>query len=199
MNVIVFDFDDTLFPTSHYYLYKDKSYPQIAKSILNLISLAKKFCDKLYIITNAEKDWVRMCTTEFLPGCEKLCDDVDIISTWNYFPGDFSEWKLRAFKPILSPVLEGKNCQLISIGDSVHDREAAITMKSENVTVKNIKLMNIPDLDQLLKQQIIICKILRHVFNYKNHLDLMFFGSKYDSSISIIQKSSDLDKSSIAL
>lgn len=177
MNVIVFDFDDTLFPSSHinWSPSYDKSYPELAQNILGLITTAQKYCNKVYIITNAQKEWVELCTYKMLPGCEMLCDKVDVISTVDIGyskDADYSVWKTNAFIDTLSKFFSNGGT-LLSFGDCLYDRDAALAMKSDNVTVKNVKFASRPSLEQLLRQQQMVQNSFDYLFTHDGDLDLM--------------------------
>jgi len=179
MIVAVFDFDDTLYASSYLKTETEKKSQELADSILLLMETAKKYCNKIYIITNATKAWIKLCTTEYLPGCELLCDKVDVISTQDswYSKGEekFETWKIKAFDDVLKPLFQNQEQKhtLLSFGDAMHDRAASASLRNEHITVKNIKFVEAPTLDQLLYQQKIICHVFDHIYNFEGDLDLM--------------------------
>jgi hypothetical protein len=62
---------------------------------------------------------------------------------------------------------------LISFGDCIFDREAAMNIKKifPNVIVKNILLFHKPNLNEFLIEHDGLIKRIQEFYNYPNHLD----------------------------
>lgn len=180
MVIIVFDFDDTLFATSHFYGKDPILCPELATSINQILHLAEQL-GKVYIITNAEKDWLRLCLKRQIPDCkmlEKVIDAEDIVfsSVDNGISKDavIPMWKHNAFHKKFADFQDGQRRELICFGDSPFDRHAALAIREKysNVTVKNVLMANQPSLEHLLDQHKIIMRSMNFIVNYSGHLDL---------------------------
>lgn len=174
MIIFVFDFDDTLFPSWYFSWNECSNQDKIAHNINTLITKASLY-GKVHIITNAMKEWVRRCSTT-LPNCN-LCEMVEIFSTIDegYIEGENHYlWKTPFFKAKLSSYFQQSDemHHLISFGDSPGDRLAALSLKAENIFVKNILFPALPTLDQLLCCQEIIHDWIESIVGHQGDLDL---------------------------
>ena len=206
MIVIVFDFDDTLHATSHLYINQPVDsnqpaviLPELADSVAKLLSAAKLIADVVYIITNSEKGWVESCAQKHLPGCEELFQSVEII-TKDYIEWldlTFEQWKPANFIKKLSPHFQNEESHhLISFGDAMHDRMAAMAIQNKfpNVIVKNLLLLQNPSLEILLVEHKMIEYVLTNLSLQETPFDLQtninFISNQPESSgTSITQKS----------
>src|SRR5437016_10103940 len=113
MACFVFDWDDTLLPTS--YLQKKQYFnPENGKPTLplsledtqyltilaSLIALLLQTClawGPVFIITNGQHGWVQDSTQQFLPSLLPFLDDIEVISARSRYedqhPGDYWRWK----------------------------------------------------------------------------------------------------------
>lgn len=99
-NLIIFDWDDTLFPTTALHALSSHNEFVHDESILSQrLTLEKCMCDVLeealkhaptstYIITNSADGWVSASTARFCPAAAPLLDRVHVISAREYF----AEW-----------------------------------------------------------------------------------------------------------
>lgn len=187
MIVVVFDFDDTLFPTTHNVKNPNDVHTELAELILDLISMLDVHSPKFYIITNAGKDWVRGCLSTCLPGCENICAKMELISTvddgFSSDP-DVKLWKSIAFNEKLSVHFEdGEKHELICFGDAEHDRTAAMYMKEKfpNILVKNFKMVPEPPPEFLVEQYRAIKKVVDNVIYHQDHVDIMINAEYYET------------------
>jgi hypothetical protein len=113
---IVFDWDDTLFPSSfvdrkrllqEYRQFQDlteelqRLFRELERGISRLLSLAAQY-GTVIIITNAQSGWIELCVSKFMPGLlEVLTASVRVVSARSnferFFPGDPLCWKAAAF------------------------------------------------------------------------------------------------------
>lgn len=172
--VTIFDWDDTLMCTSYLHNYQDPdtevptSIQEMLRSIeqgaMRLLELALAF-GQTFIITNATADWVSFSAAKFMPKLVPVLERVSVISARSRFEGqvpDALEWKNRAF-------LEVQNCldahvctNLVSIGDSSLELEAARGLgralgwepaqPDSMALVKTVKLKERPSAEELRKQ-----------------------------------------------
>lgn len=136
-SIIVFDWDDTLLCTT--YINSHPDFDDLEPSTKDLLSeletLVKELLDlavskgNVFIITNSVKGWVENSSHQYLPSCVPLLDKLKIISARsnyeNKYPNNLYRWKVNAFLEIynLSKVKDISN--LICVGDSYMELEAA--------------------------------------------------------------------------
>lgn len=180
MVIIVFDFDDTIFATSHFYGKEPVLCPELAESIEKLLQLAKQL-GKVYIITNAEREWIKFCLKHQIPHCETLKKIVEsedhVFSSMDKGISKYAEisaWKCHAFHQKFSDFQDGHPRQLICFGDSPFDRLAALSIKDnyKNIIVKNVMMKIRPTLEELILQHKIIHSRLQYIVEHFGHLDL---------------------------
>jgi hypothetical protein len=142
--LLIFDYDDTLFPTSFlsqngYKLDGPDASPEI-QAILDEYSIVveQTLLDaqehgQIVIVTNAESGWITLTSQKFMPRLGQLLESYPMISARStYEPlGILNpyQWKLRAFESVISEhyssapsVVIGRN--VLSFGDSTHERDA---------------------------------------------------------------------------
>lgn len=167
--VIIFDWDDTLLCTS-YLNYKNclagvdhlpeakqntlKAIEQASAQLLNLaIEMGQTF-----IITNALDCWIEHTAKVWAPSITPLLQKVKVLSARSryesQYPGDASKWKEEAFKDI------GRNfdaevvANIVSLGDSQYEMDAAQTLGKEfqQSSVKLVKFRPQPAPEELVTQ-----------------------------------------------
>jgi hypothetical protein len=151
---IVFDWDDTLFPSTFlngtvegrkFSLNPDsycRAHPDFVARLHELEGRVQSVLtialDKgnVAIVTNAQAGWVENCITKYVPNLAPIIARVQVISARTIFEGRFAqpeEWKLAAFRHLLgvsedeSVVVphDGVTLRFLSIGDSNSERQAA--------------------------------------------------------------------------
>eukprot|EP00347_Sterkiella_histriomuscorum_P007820 403347439 len=189
-NLVILDWDDTIFPTSHlnpvdetqydFLLEKYSKYLiDIESEAIKLINSCLKTC-KVVIITNAKKGWVEFSSSKFMPKLHNLLmNSVKIVSARvdyeDQYPMDTYKWKQLAFQKLW----ECKDLQLdkasitnlITFGDSEYEMEAArkFGAKHKKCFVKLIKLRECPSFDELHKELLVINDRFNYIFqSYKN-------------------------------
>lgn len=113
---IIFDWDDTLLPTTFLIPYQQLIYQpankplptNIQKKMVDIDDYAARLLEKsklngkVLIITNAAEGWVELSAQRFMPKTAKILrKDIEIISARTRYekqcPRDYQEWKVRAF------------------------------------------------------------------------------------------------------
>lgn len=160
-NIVIIDWDDTLFPTSWlnendiklnqdnvkitYKIY----FQELDKSISSLIKSYSEV-GTVYIVTNANMRWIK-ASLNCLPKTGEIIikNDVRIISSRDIYSQDTetSKWKLKTFETIIKTDLKNifkiKNKEIviniISFGDAVYEYVALINLHTilYNKTEKN--------------------------------------------------------------
>lgn len=186
--VTIFDYDDTLLPSSWISYLMEMKIPitneirkqldAVDRTASALLSEAIKYSTVL-VITNAESGWVEESSCLFMPRFHSMLSNVTIISARSLYestyPGCSSLWKEQAFKDELDRVLS-YNCysSVLSIGDSLHEREAVFSYgrNHSHSLVKSIKLIDAPSPSHLATQQELICNSLYTLIFSPKQLDL---------------------------
>jgi hypothetical protein len=201
--LIIFDYDDTILPTSYLskcgYKLDGPSPVGEIKRALDEYSIfvqatlreAKKR-GHVIIVTNAETGWIPLTVQKFIPLISAEIHELQHISARSIFEPAGVEtpiaWKESAFRLVVEEYLQAKGTgaskqsanammnspfQVISLGDSGHEREAVLKVCGEfKITSKSLKFMERPDLDSLLKQHQLIHECLGDIVRTKNNLDL---------------------------
>lgn len=190
---IVFDYDDTILASS--WLAQNglrldgnepvpaeaqKQLSQLAASAAKLLQHAQAY-GEVVIITNAETGWVELSAKKFMPSLLPILAKTRVISARSTYESQYSsplEWKIAAFSNELAYTF-GKATDtpknIISVGDSVHERAALqkVTAGIPSVLAKSLKLVERPTIEQLQRQLDLILSCFDEIVNHKGALDLM--------------------------
>ena len=177
---IFFDWDDTLLCSSFLIEYSQqenkknilnqknnssyKNYLNNLENIVyNLLQTSINYGDT-YIITNASKNWVIYSSFKFFPKVIQLFNKIRIISARdayeNEFPNQTKFWKLAVFMDIANLYNKNLVTNIISIGDSSIENEAAskLSYLFTECYIKTIKFQEEPKPYHLLKQLKLVLK-----------------------------------------
>lgn len=152
---------------------------RVVTLITRILSLGR-----VILVTNAETGWVELSAERFLP---KVCDlfpQLKIISARSQFEAAFpnqpSQWKIQAFHQEIGMHVRGttrdQRANVISIGDSQHEREALHVVTAtlvEDMWVKSIKFVERPGMDVLRRQIELIHGCIDYIAQHAGDLDLM--------------------------
>ena len=179
-SLIFFDWDDTLLCSSFLIEYSQqenkknilnqknnssyKNYLNNLENIVyNLLQTSINYGDT-YIITNASKNWVIYSSFKFFPKVIQLFNKIRIISARdayeNEFPNQTKFWKLAVFMDIANLYNKNVVTNIISIGDSSIENEAAskLSYLFTECYIKTIKFQEEPKPYHLLKQLKLVLK-----------------------------------------
>jgi|Transcript_40821 hypothetical protein len=181
---IIFDWDDTLLCTTFLSRLKHNSISPEVKSNLQNIERAVLYLlntaltlGHTFIVTNAKDGWVQESAALFLPGLMETLQRVRVVSarstqqTWRCH--DPSQWKVRAFLELGQEFDSQKLTNVVSIGDSQFELEAANTLTKTFAQglLKVVKLQETPTSKELMKElDILVTKfkpIVEKAENYK--------------------------------
>mmetsp|Transcript_14093 Transcript_14093/g.34368 ORF Transcript_14093/g.34368 Transcript_14093/m.34368 type:complete len:240 (-) Transcript_14093:420-1139(-) len=192
--VTVFDWDDTLLPSSFlssngYSLDSEKSMSdemkeqlaQLEKSVVGFVEMALKKGDKVYIITNAEAGWVELSAQKFMPAVVPLLSRLEVVSARSTYEDRYPEsplqWKYYAFQHNLAKAFSNDFIakSVISFGDSHVERQVvrAVAKSFRNSLAKSIKFAERPSLEQLRRQVELVIKCFQNIYCHPGDLDLM--------------------------
>jgi hypothetical protein len=166
--VIVWDWDDTLFPTSFFRKIEEEEVYEKSMSMLNqiadvcqkttqILKLSLIEADFVYIISNGSIPWLED-SFQYVPDFYKLRERIEIISAKELYSRKskfYAEWKIMAFESVLRKVsIAASTTRLInffSVGDSEIDLWAT-RIFAKDMTLpfelqrKFVKLSDRPDL-----------------------------------------------------
>lgn len=162
--MIIFDFDDTLYPTSEEMIQgKPPPTDSFAPSVANILETAYELDDHVVIVTNATVDWVRA-------KAPKCLGDITILSA-RQDQSPVEQWKKDAFQFIHEVFPQEE--QILSIGDSQYERAAVLELK-DKVLTKNVKLFDMPTCELLTTQLTSLEKELGAIHTHCGAVDLVF-------------------------
>ena len=167
-SLIIFDWDDTLLPTS--FLTKNGIYNEnlilsnsdqekIKKLENNVFGILTKALDRgdVFIITNAGPGWVEYSAEKYYPKIMSLLKKIYIISARgeyeSKFPNDAKMWKVQAFLK-LQKKFDDIVTNIICLGDSIIEIDAGkiLADKFSEAFIKTIKFRESPKPEELNKQ-----------------------------------------------
>mmetsp|Transcript_11112 Transcript_11112/g.25165 ORF Transcript_11112/g.25165 Transcript_11112/m.25165 type:complete len:262 (+) Transcript_11112:86-871(+) len=195
--ITIFDWDDTLLPTTWIEAQglsvddacqlseKQKAkLGEFAQQAMRTLETAMNH-GEVVLVTNAEEGWVELSSKKFMPALYALLrhEGVRVVSARStYEPQGVmsaSEWKFLAFHDEIARFCEAglagqRPANVISIGDSPHEREALIRATDclPNSCIKALKLAHHPGIDELLKQHQIVGGCFREIACHGGHLDV---------------------------
>jgi len=190
--LIIFDWDDTLFPTTWLQregCLEDESVPistsqaaqlqLLSEHVKATLDLAKARA-KVVIVTNAQEGWVDLSCSKFMPALQHSLRGVDVMSARSSFEQEHKhfEWKCLAFakqvKDFYGTCPSGHRRNILSLGDSLHEQRAltSVTQCVPNCLAKSIKFMEKPEVQQLIDEHEILIGVLQDVIDDEGSLDL---------------------------
>eukprot|EP00425_Heterocapsa_triquetra_P039364 CAMPEP_0195087744 /NCGR_PEP_ID=MMETSP0448-20130528/27502_1 /TAXON_ID=66468 /ORGANISM="Heterocapsa triquestra, Strain CCMP 448" /LENGTH=394 /DNA_ID=CAMNT_0040121337 /DNA_START=115 /DNA_END=1296 /DNA_ORIENTATION=+ len=178
--VLIFDWDDTILPSSwvqRHGLRLDEAsevldwqleqLAEVASVAAETLRIAKQF-GTVVLVTNAERGWIELSCQKFMPQLMPLLETVRIVSARTSYKSAVCvspiDWKLRAFEAEIRrlyglALLEPEpRKNILSLGDSVHEREALMQATSSlpNCRSKSLKFVERPDITQICKQHALV-------------------------------------------
>jgi hypothetical protein len=173
-NIIILDWDDTLFSTS-YFLLKNKKltieeqqlFFKLGECVSKFINLSKSF-GKIFIITNSTKKWLFKTAYNYLKINENLLDEVNVISARENFNEEIVPkhmWKSLIFKQLYKYFELSDS--IVCISDSINDINEGKKLKTifKNNNISTIKFINKPSPIQNIKEINLIIENLGKIIN----------------------------------
>lgn len=164
MRITVFDFDDTLFCTSYFAKTPEVEFGNYGEHVQQTLELAINHSDRVFIITNADIDWMCLVCLKELPKLRRfIFENITIISTvtsgFNTSPV-VNQWKINCFDALLGKMFENYSedqHHLLHFGDTPYDKNASISMlKHKNVFVKHVNFILAPTIHDLILQHTVV-------------------------------------------
>ena len=187
--IFIFDWDDTLFCTSHFFpngVFKDhtKISERVNQNIKELEQLSLyilKFAiskGDTFIITNSANGWVERTSKKYYPDFSSIINQLTIISARSEFeakyPGNMKEWKHQTFLKLT----DGFNLNLVTnilcFGDSIYEIEACqvFAAKFEKVFIKSVKFRENPNTEELIKELKLVKKKIEEIYSLNKSLKI---------------------------
>ncbi|CAD8077731.1 unnamed protein product [Paramecium sonneborni] len=163
----IFDWDDTLLCTTFLGGYGFVDLPiDVLEQLTALNESASRLLDRasqvgdVFIITNAAQGWVEYSSKLYMNKVFQVIFDKKIVvisarhGYEDMFPGDCGKWKIEAFKDIRSKYENDVFTNLICLGDSNIEIDAAHVLAKEFTValIKTIKFRECPKPEELVRQ-----------------------------------------------
>jgi len=185
--LIVFDWDDTLLPTTYLcYIGLEKITPEIEKKLTLLDERASKLlakavrAGKVYIVTNAKDMWVETSSRKYLPLTHRVIVDgsITVVSAREeyeeMYPKDPKKWKAESFLDIGETLDAQVPTNVLCFGDSEIEIDAASNMTRifKQVIVKTVKLKPCPKAEELIKELDVILQKFEQIYTTLRNLTI---------------------------
>jgi len=195
--MLIFDWDDTVLPStwvheqglrldegSEVSEWQREQLVEVAKNAEELFRTAKQH-GSVVLVTNAERGWIELSCRKFMPTLCPHLEDVKLLSArTTYESPDLPsplDWKLRAFEaeilrtfgPETLPCPKTRK-NVLSLGDSVHEREALIRATSQlpNCRSKSLKFVERPQITDICTQHSLVTSCFENIVHHDGNLDL---------------------------
>lgn len=140
-SIIIFDWDDTLLCTSYLNSREDAmnitspivrgQLKSLEESVIKLLTKALTL-GNTFIITNAMKGWVEYSSNMWIPAVASILQRMSIVSARAEYeakhPDNYHQWKVEAFLEMTKTFNTGTITNLICLGDSMIEIDAAHTL-----------------------------------------------------------------------
>jgi hypothetical protein len=197
--LIIFDWDDTLFPTSwlrqHGCLDGHESdwEQQIERELKVLADTVEKtlrtalLFGEVVIVTNGRQGWVEKSCADAMPSLMQILQSVKVVSAQSSYEKetqDPTEWKRLAFahevKQLNVPGSQLLN--VISLGDSLHEQRAVMSICDfmPNCFAKSLKFADAPTIAELANQHEFVNACFPDVAEVSDHLDVEIGASMFE-------------------
>lgn len=198
--LIIFDWDDTLFPTSWLVQNNINISDELARNkyiilftrldtLLNQLLIIAMKHGKVIIVTNAVNKWIET-SLNMLPNTKKLIQsNINVISAREIYqekyPDQMGQWKRLVFQNYVTDHFKTYPLQnIISIGDAEHEFNALVDLYNAHSVVKKrllktVRFMKDPTFESLLDQLNVLKNSLIQIIRSKKHMDLVFQTSIY--------------------
>lgn len=185
--LIIFDWDDTLLPTSYLTpkgIFEEKNelnekdqlkINKLEGSVQKLLEIAISKGD-VYIITNAGEGWVQFSAEKFYPSINDILKKIIIISARDKFEKKYPEqsnvWKIRTFLNLKKRINDDLITNIICVGDSSFEIEAGRILASKfiHAVIKTIKFREKPKPEELNKQLNLVLNQFNSIYSSSKNL-----------------------------
>jgi len=195
--LFIFDWDDTILPSSWIQRQglrldaasqlSDWQREQLCEAstyALETLRLAKQH-GVVILVTNAERGWIELSCQKFVPQLLPIIEGVKVVSARTTYEGPCCptplEWKIRAFEEEIAHAIGIENVlspsrrkNILSLGDSLHEREALHRAigAMPGAWPKSLKYIERPDVSQICKQHALVTRWFDMIVHHDGDLDL---------------------------
>jgi len=195
--LVIFDWDDTILPSTWLQLQgltldPDSVPTEQQRSLLEALAgkalqtlESAKLWGTVVLITNAEEGWIQLSCQKFLPSLLESLESLKLLSARSaYEPMGVDSptaWKLLAFESEIEGFIDnlsdsaaGLQKNLISLGDSKHEREALVrtTMNMTECYAKSVKFVDRPSVEQLTREHELVNGSFPQIMQHLGMMDL---------------------------
>ncbi|CAK9081088.1 unnamed protein product [Durusdinium trenchii] len=181
--LFIFDWDDTVLPSSwvqgqglrlddssEVLPWHRQQLSKVAAAAAETLRLAKQL-GTVVLITNAERGWIELSCQKFLPTLFPALESVKVLSARTTYESSCVasplDWKVNAFAAEVARIYGNgdRRKNVLSLGDSVHEREALLrsTSRMPNCRSKSLKFVERPDISQICKQHALVCNCFEKI------------------------------------
>jgi len=170
--LIIWDWDDTLMCSTAINTGRMPAGTMLqVEALLEEALLHSMSLGETCIVTNADDLWVYESTRRFAPRVLPLLSQLPIVSARRKheanYPGDVYAWKRETFREIFSARSYMNGLNLVVLGDSPAEIEAAQTatygLGIHPLLIKTVKYRETPTIEELIDQQRIIMQDLASI------------------------------------
>lgn len=188
-SLFIFDWDDTLLPTSFILKENLMIKKNLSEELKCLFSILEEKIIKIlnlsinkgnvYIITNSSMSWFIHSSEKFFPNLSSILDKIKIISARddyeNIYPRDSKIWKQKAFNNLVNEIDNNLPTNMICFGDSLNELEAGKNFASHlrDSFVKTIKFKEKPEIEDLTKQLNLIENKFDFIYSKAKNLSIV--------------------------
>lgn len=130
MSIIIFDYDDTLFPTTFFQHHQHLSFQDFAKLnyvIDQLMNVLESRGFQIFLISNGSSQWIKE-SSKFIPAFHNklMAGRIKGVSARDIYensPINYADWKRLVFVNILSTTPYSFMDTVIGVGDALNDKE----------------------------------------------------------------------------
>jgi hypothetical protein len=195
--LFIFDWDDTVLPStwvqqqglrldssSQLNQWQREQLAEVAHTAAETLRIAKQH-GTVVLVTNAERGWIELSCSKFMPTLCPLLENVKALSArTTYESPELSsplDWKKHAFESEIHRIYGPEVCSdsgrpknVLSLGDSLHEREALLRATSPlpNCRSKSLKFVERPDIAQICKQHSLVTSCFDRIVHHDGDLDL---------------------------
>ena len=197
--LIIFDWDDTLFPTSwtvsngidlsdssiqnKYIVY----FSRLDMLLYKLLTTCLKY-GTVFIVTNAVIRWIQV-SSNMLPNTQKVINNnIKIVSARDLYqekyPSQMDLWKKLVFDElVLKNFDKCKHQHVISVGDAEHEFKALVDLYNESSVTKHrllktVRFVRNPSFNTVVDEIEVLNSCIIKVLTNNDHMDLKFKDKK---------------------
>lgn len=170
MKLIIYDFDDTLFPSYPYVkhlLNYDLIFKDIDDQIYLLLSYSLTLADDVIILSDGDTNWINSIL-DHLPKTKVLIDKrIKIVSTIIFY-ADLYRANLPHYKYnyINNEIDLKRYDMIINVGDGVHEEYASYKLQYR-YPIRHVKFLYQPSYEEWLDEMSIIQDVLKDITDKK--------------------------------